>query len=343
MTPMARVLTTLSHKEPDRVPLFLLLSMHGAREMGVSLKTYFSNSDLVAQGQLRMQKKFSNDCLYAFFYAAIEIQAWGGEIIFREDGPPNSGQPFIQKKEQIRRLAAPAVRDSACLCIVLDSIRKMKQAVGGTIPVIGVVMSPFSVPVMQMGFDHYIELIYEEPELFALLMQHNEAFCIEWANAQLDAGATAICYFDPISSPTMIPPELFRKTGFPTAARVLPQIKGPSAMHFASGRCAAIIPDIYKLPTPMIGVSIEENLAELKEACRGKVSLLGNLNGIRLRKAERTEVSTLVREAIRQAAPGGGFILSDNHGEMPWQVSEDTLLEIADAVQTYGQYPRLCL
>jgi len=37
MTSMERVLTTLSHKEPDRVPLFLLATMHGAKELGLSI------------------------------------------------------------------------------------------------------------------------------------------------------------------------------------------------------------------------------------------------------------------------------------------------------------------
>ncbi len=29
-----------------------------------------------------------------------------------------------------------------------------------------------------------------------------------------------------------------------------------------------------------------------------------------------------VKKAISQAGTGGGFILSDNHGEIPWQASE---------------------
>ncbi|MGM0366603.1 MAG: hypothetical protein ACQEP5_08730 [Actinomycetota bacterium] len=33
-TPMERVLTSLQFREPDKVPLFLLLTMHGAKETG---------------------------------------------------------------------------------------------------------------------------------------------------------------------------------------------------------------------------------------------------------------------------------------------------------------------
>jgi len=42
MTSLQRVLTTLEHKEPDRVPFFLLATMHGAKELGLSIKEYFS-------------------------------------------------------------------------------------------------------------------------------------------------------------------------------------------------------------------------------------------------------------------------------------------------------------
>ena len=42
MTPMQRVVTTLSHREPDRVPFFLLPALQGARELGLSIRQYFS-------------------------------------------------------------------------------------------------------------------------------------------------------------------------------------------------------------------------------------------------------------------------------------------------------------
>jgi len=35
----------------------------------------------------------------------------------------------------------------------------------------------------------------------------------------------------------------------------------------------------------------------------------------------------------------GGFILSDNHGEIPWQVPEEALLAVSEAVHTWGNYP----
>jgi uroporphyrinogen decarboxylase len=339
MTSLQRVLTTLGHREPDRVPLFLLLTLHGAKELGLSIRDYFSKAENVAEGQLRLRAKFGHDCLDGFFYAPVEIEAWGGEVIFREDGPPNSGTPFIDDPEQILRLKPPDIDKTPCLSKVLRATEMMKARVGGDCPIIGVVMSPFSLPVMQMGFDRYLDLMAERPELFERLMQVNEEFCAAWANAQLRAGATAICYFDPVSSPTVIPPDLYRRTGFAVAKRTLARIQGPTGTHLASGRSLAILGDIAQTGTAIVGVSGLEDLAEVKAACRGKLTVLGNLNGIEMRRWSAAEAEAAVHRAIAQAGPGGGFILSDNHGEIPWQVPDEVLLAIAEATRRWGVYP----
>ncbi|MEQ8189960.1 MAG: uroporphyrinogen decarboxylase family protein [Candidatus Eremiobacterota bacterium] len=339
MNSMERVLTALSHKEPDRVPLFLALTLHGAKELGLSIKEYFAKAEHVVKGQLILREKYHNDFFYGFFYAPLEIKAWGGEVIYYDDGPPNSGSPPVKKKEDIKTLSPPSVKNCPCLLEVLKAIGLLKEKAGNEVPIVGVVMSPFSLPVMQLGFDNYIELMYEQKDLFDYLMMANEVFCSEWANAQLEAGATAICYFDPVSSPIIIPKEVYKTTGMAVAMRTLSAIKGPTATHFASGLTLPVMDDVIKTGTAIIGVSSDENLSLLKESCRGKITILGNLNGIKMRKWTEKEAEEEVKQAIRKAAHGGGFILSDTHGEIPWHVPENVLLSISEAVRTWGGYP----
>ncbi len=339
MTSMQRVLTTLGHEEPDRVPLFLLLTMHGAKELGLGIREYFQKADHVIEGQVRLLQKYGHDCYLGFFNAPTEVQAWGGEVIYYDDGPPNSGEPLIRKIDQINYLEPPIIGETPVLLEVLKTIRSLHEKAAGEVPVLGVAVSPFSVPVMQLGFETYLELIYNEPELFKRLMAVNQQFCIEWANAQLEAGATAICYFDPVSSPTIIPRDLYLETGYPVARETIGKIKGPTATHMASGIAMPIINDLAETGTGAVGVSANENLKELKEASRGKLSLIGNLNGLEMIHWSPEEAERAVKEAIAGAAAGGGFILSDNHGEIPYQVPDEVLLAIAEAVQTYGRYP----
>ncbi len=333
ITSLDRVLTSLGHKEPDKVPLFLLLSFYGAKELGISIKEYFSKPDYVVEGQLKMVEKYKNDCIYSFFYASVETEAFGGDTIFIENGPPNAGRPVIQSPEQILKLQTPKIENSESLQKVLQTIRMLKKEVENRIPIVGVAMSPFSLPVMQLGFDKYLDLLLNNKELLDKLMVVNEEFCVNWSNAQIDAGATAITYFDPVSSPTIITPQMYKQTGWEIAKRTIARINGPVATHFASGRTIAILDDLAETGTAIVCPSSLEDIGEVKAKAKGRFSILGNLNGIEMCRWTEKEAEEAVKNIIIKAGKGGGLIISDNHGEIPYQVPEKTLIAISNAVE----------
>lgn len=347
-TSLERVLTTLSQREPDRVPLFLLLTMHGAREMGVPLREYFTHPALVVEGQLRLRAKFGHDCLFAFTHASIELEAFGGETRYADAGPANAGAPIFDSPDAIDSLELPAIEGNAPLMRALEIISGLAAASAGEVPVLGVALSPFSLPIMQLGFPAYLDLlqaaIYDEPEgrrraQLDKLLAVNQEFCVRWANAQLAAGATALAYFDPMSSSTITSHELGVGLGLELARKTIARIKGPVALHFASGRVLPILEHVVLAGAPILGVSAEEDLATLKAHTRGRATLLGNLNGIAMARWTPAEARAATIGALRAAAIGGGFVLSDNHGEIPLQVTEDVLHAIAETVRTEGRYP----
>lgn len=339
MNSFERTMAAISHKEPDRVPLFLLLSLYGAKELDIPVKEYFSKPSNVVNAQLKMKEKYSNDCIYTFSYAPVEVEAFGGEVIFVDDGPPNSGEPFIKSYNQIKNIEVPDIKNTPCLRRVLESTQALKKEVGNETPIIGVVMSPFSLPVMQMGFEKYIELLYFHKAEFDNLMKVNEEFCASWANAQIEAGATAICYFDPLASPNIIEKALYIKTGYLAAKRTIARIKGPTATHLASGISLPVLDYIVDTGSLVLGFSANDNLEDIKSASKNKICLLGNLNAVEMINWDKNKIHMEVTNIINKAGNGGGLILSDNHGEIPWQVPQEVLLEIAEAVAEYGTYP----
>lgn len=339
MTPLERTLTALSHKEPDRVPLFLNLTMHGARELGLSIRDYYQKVEHVVKGQELLMKKYGNDCLTGFCYGAAEVEAFGGSVRFFENGPPNAGAPPIRDLRMISSLDVPDPADCPPLQRMLVATRILAERYGDSVPVAGVAISPFSLPVMQLGFSRYLDLLLRDDPLFRDLMEVNCNFCTTWANLQIEAGATAVVYFDPVTSPTIIPPDIARKTGCRIAREVIRTIKGGVAYHLASGRCLAIAEDLIDSGAVALGVSALEDLSLLKDTFAGKMALIGNLDGVSMRRWSGKEAEARVREAVSKAGPGGGFILSDNHGEIPWQVGDSVIMTIADAARTYGRYP----
>lgn len=334
-----RLFTALSHREPDRVPLVLNLVLRGARELGLGIRDYFRQPGNIVEAQLRLQRRHDSDVLFGFFHAALEYEAWGGDVVFAEDGPPNSGQPLLPRSAPISNLRPPDVRTSQGLGQVLQAIEAMKARVGGEVPILGVALSPFSFPVMQLGFDRYLELLLEDRAGFERLMEINVPYCQAWANAQLAAGASAIVYFDPLASPDLVPRDLYRATGFEAARRTLAGLRGPTVTLLASGRSLTVVDDLAATGTLGVGVGIHDDLARVKAACQGRLTVIGNLNGLAMAHWSPAEAERQVREAIARAGSGGGFLLCDAHGEIPWNVPDDTLAAVAEAVRTWGRYP----
>ncbi len=97
--------------------------------------------------------------------------------------------------------------------------------------------------------------------------------------------------------------------------------------------------DLAATGTAVVGVSSLEDLAELKQGAAGRVTLLGNLNGVEMHRWTVHQAEQKVKRAIAKAGPGGGFLLGDNHGEIPWQVSDKVLMAISEAVRRWGRYP----
>jgi uroporphyrinogen decarboxylase len=146
-------------------------------------------------------------------------------------------------------------------------------------------------------------------------------------------------YFDPVSSATIVSPEQYRQFGMPVAAQTIAQIKGAVGIHFASGRCLPILDDVIQTGAGLVGVSTDEDLAELKTIAAGRVALAGNLNGIEMSRWTDAQAEAAVKKAIAGGAKGGGFILTDNHGEIPFQVPGEVISAISEAARTWGRYP----
>ena len=152
VTSLERTLTTLSHREPDRVPLFFTLTMHGARELGLPLHEYFTKAAHVIEGQQQLRARFGHDCFYAFCHASIEHEAFGGETHYAEAGPANAGQPIFTSPDALDALEPPPIEGNTPLVRILEIVAGLARAGKGEVPVVGVVISPFSLPIMQLGF-----------------------------------------------------------------------------------------------------------------------------------------------------------------------------------------------
>jgi uroporphyrinogen decarboxylase len=336
MTSTERVNAAMAFRQPDRVPFVLAAHMHAARHLGLSIRECLETPRHVVAAQLHLREWLGNDIVSGAPPAAFEVEAWGGTIEFDESGPPVAGPPPLRPQD-IARLEPPRLEDCPRLLRVLDAIAELRGRVGDAVPVIGAVVSPFSLPVLQLGFETYLEVMFERPLDFERLMDINVAYCLDWARAQVRAGATALAYADPVASTDVVPLETARQKGLAVANRVLPEVGVPYTFNLASGRSLPLVDDLVGLGATAVGVSAQENLAEAIERCWGRIAVIGNLNALAMCHWSTADAESAAINALWAAGTDGGWMLSDNHGEIPFPVPDDVLSTIAETVKLCGR------
>jgi uroporphyrinogen decarboxylase len=183
-----------------------------------------------------------------------------------------------------------------------------------------------------LGFEQYLEVLVERPSEFQRLMEVNAAFCLEWASAQVRAGATVVAYYDPMLSPTCVPVETARELGIPIARRLLPFIGAPFAVHFASGHSVPLFDDLVALGAKAVGIGAQEDVAVALQRSRGRIGIIGNLNGVAMCGWSAADARAAAAH-LGAAGADGGLIVADCHGEIPFSVADDVLSTIAETIR----------
>jgi len=334
-----RIQAALRGEEADRVPFFLPVTMHGARAVGVPLRGYFSSVDDVVEGQLRLRARLGHDLVTSFLHASLEVEAFGGQSVFYDDGPPNAGDPPLHGADDVMALQPPRPEEVPGLRRTLEVTRRLAARVEGACPVLAAVVSPFSLPAMQLGLPRWFELLHEQPDVAARLVGVNESFTVAWANALAAAGAAPLVFFDPVASPELVPEPIYQRLARASLRRCLAAIKAPVIVGYASASSLARVPDAIAAGAIAIMGSPLEPLPALAAACADRLTVIGGLDSIALARATPAQAAATARAAIQAVGRGGRFLLCEHHGEIPWQVSEEVLDAIAATVHRHGRYP----
>jgi len=339
MTPMERSIAALSSREPDRVPVFLGLTGHGARAVGVEYSRYCRDPMAIAEGQCLLQRRFGHDCVTSATYAAVQVEWLGAEIISCDPGPPNMGRPPARSAAQLIALVEQARSDHPARRAVLETIALLADRVKGTVPILSLVVAPASLPLLLYGVERWLQLVVEDHPDVSSTMKVTTKLCMEWARQQVHAGADVLCLFDPMASATMLPAHMASRLCLDAARQVVLTAGAPVVYHLGSGRAGQVLSAIVNTGASAVAVSADDDLADAKQILGGHCAVAGNLNNLAMIDWSPADAEREVRACIRAAARGGGYILADQHGEIPFAVPDETIAAVVDAARRWGGYP----
>lgn len=321
---IARVRTSLGFEVPDVPPLVLSLALQAGRTTGRPLPQLLRDPGAFADAQRHMHDRWQHDIAVSMRYAAAEAEAFGAEVAFYDEGPPNVASLLVRTPADLARLPDPDIETAPPLAGTLEVVSRMKADLAGRALVAAVAVGPLSGPVMWMGMERWLTTLMSRPDFAEQVVARYRAFALAWARAQLAAGADALIWFEPLASTEMLPLQVVHTHAAP-ALRAAVGLGAPVCLHLASARALDTVELAVDAGVALLSVGTLDDPTALARAAAGRVALLGALDGVSMVRWTGDEVVAAARRDVAHFGASGGHVICDAHGEIPFQVDPSLL------------------
>lgn len=336
---MDRLKAAIEGTPVDRIPIFSVMLDQGAKELGMSLREYYSKGENVAEGQLRMRAKYGYDNLWSLFYVGKEAELLGcKKMIYAEDGPPNVGDMVIRKPDDIARLEVPAsIEDHPAFAETAKCLRLLRNEAAGQYPICAYLTASMTLPAILMGMEKWMEMVLLGPSELRdeLLTKCSDFFRLQLA-AYRKAGADIIVYSNPYGSTDIIPMKVLWSLSLPWMERDLAGMSMDGMVYYCGGAGLYNALDMAasKLGFRAFYLAPSDDIAASKRLIAGRGLTGAVINDAMLIDWTEAEIRAEVRRICEEGKPGGQFFFGTLL--MPYRIPERNIRALFDAARDFG-------
>ena len=334
-----RIAAALELREPDQIPIMEWL-IHGnvieALCPGGDHFDFIERMDLdgVCVGGRHFPK-------HSDYSDAFYIDRWGtrwartAEAYAPVEGP-------IKSEADLERLKPPSPYDDTLIADLEQAVQRFK----GKRFITYMARADFMSAADLRGLTNLLVDFIDNPKLAHGVLQVVSDYYCTLARRAIEAGADAVAFSDDWAHSTgpFMSPALFREFVLPYFTRAVQTAKDAGGYVFkhCDGKIWSIMDmtveagiDAINPIQPDAGMDI----GEVKRLYGDRVCLAGNIDcGHTLSNAPIEQVVREVKEAIRKAGPGGGYIMMSSNS-LHSSVNPQNYKAMIEATKTYGKYP----
>ena len=319
-------------KEPvPRPPVWLMrqagryLTEYREIRRRVDFMTLCTTPDLAAEVTVQPVDRLGVDAAILFSDLLVPAPAMGLTLSF-VPGPVID--PPVRTRAAVDALESYEPEED--LPHVYETIRILRRALDGRVPLIGFGGAPFTLAAYLVegegsrAFGHWKRMIFAEPHLADALLDTLVVSQTAYLVAQARAGAQAIQLFDTWAG--LLPAADFRRFALDPARRVIQAVRaaGVPVIYFALDAAHAWSA-IRDCGADVVGVDWRSSLEDAGAALGSGYALQGNLDPCVLLSDPDT-VRRRTREMLETARGAAGYVANLGHGILP-----DTPVECAAA------------
>ena len=342
-----RLLTTIRHGEPDRVPL-------ADFQADTPIKDQFMGKPVrTLEDHIEFQAAAGFDFIYLradYEYPGCSpVVATGTPRSWEWSSKPESETEATFEGRNVKNFAdAEAYAWPDPDTVDVSNVERAAHLVPEGLGIITGVGGVFTRTWMIMGYEHFCFSLADDPEFVAhVAARVGKIQCAVLRRLVRMPGVHAVWYGDDLAytEGLMVSPKVLRAYFFPwieELAAIARDAGMPFIMH-SDGNLVAVLDDLIALGVQALH-PIEPkamDIYDLKRRYAGKVALFGNVDmGYTLveGRGRPQDVRAEVRRQIRALAPGGGYGLSTGSGITRY-VSLENLHALQQALLDYGTYP----
>ena len=310
-----RVMTSVCHKEPDRIPFMPFAQTFSAKVAGIPFSAYVSKAEKFVEGQLKAYRAFGWDALCFSSDVGMYAESFGAKIDFPYDDVPRIVEPVLKHSslyEDFKKLEMPDPMNSGRLTESIKAIEMAKKEVGEEMPVIGWTEGPFQGITLLSGADPMqFFYILDHQDEFKEMLDWYADFEIEVAKAMYEAGADIIGVGE--TAAYFMSPSFFKEYCFEPEKKACQAIKKMNLIPLI--HCCGFVPQNihYSMetnPGGAIQFDYQVDLQWAKKLIGDKVTIMGNLDYNKLTYSNPNQVYEDCIKHISVASQGGGYWLA---------------------------------
>ena len=328
-----RMIAALRFEEADCVAVNPEVIQHSLEISGIKHSRYSQDAETMAQAQLACRNFYDYDSIYVSSDNYVLCEAFGGELRFPDDEPPQLIRiPFRDNDVASLKAVKP---ESGRVGVILKATELCKKKSGNEFFVKTCIDSaPFSAAAAAAGTEQFLMALMDEEDWVDDLLNFCTEQIIQFGMLAAESGADGLAFGDSVSA--MVGRELYKTAAFPYAKKAISALKeqtGLPVFYHVCGNTNHILDLFFETGADCIEIDSMVDMAEAKKASGGRCCLEGNVSTIdALLNGTPKDVRLESDRIINLFGSKGGLILS-GACEIPRHTPRENLAEMIAAAR----------
>jgi MtaA/CmuA family methyltransferase len=280
MKPLERYLATLEGRPVDHLARIPILMQFAAERIGSNYGAFASDYRVLTEANNSCAVEFGIDQVSTISDPYRETQGFGAKIIYERDMVPYCEKHPLEDDPDLSKLRRPNPLEPGRMLDRIEAVRAYHTKVGGEYSIMGWVEGPAAEAADLRRLDNFFMDLLDDEDYIADLMDICVDVALDFARAQVEAGADTIGIGDAVAS--QVSSDVYERLILPREQRLVRGIQAMGAkvrMHIC-GNITHLLPGLSSLALDVIDVDHMVSVGSVRESLGSKVTIGGNLDPV---------------------------------------------------------------